>query len=130
MESFKSLARTLVDGAIDGGGITIDLEGNDSVRSAYLVGGAVPTRVISSLGVSRKELVQDVVEWLERVADKLPGHVLGSWQSGSMIYLDVVTVIRGEYHDTEISDLATHLGEIRGELSIGYIYDNGEFTEV
>lgn len=135
--NYKDLARTLVDGALDGGGITIDLDGEQSVSSAYLVGGAVPSRVIRTLGLSHDEIVVDVSNWLWKNAERLPGHVLGSWHDtggyGEVdeIHIDLVTVL-GYYGGLDydaMADIAIALGRVRGEKAVGYIDSDGAYAE-
>jgi hypothetical protein len=131
-----ALAMTLLDGALEGGGITVDRDGLQTVRSSFVVGGVVP-----SLSIFRpvwgdhhgyRNAVGDIKAWLLRHYSTMPGHVFGSWDDGEgNIAFDFVTVLReepGQDHDA-LADVAVALGRIRGEQAVGYINLDGDFAE-
>lgn len=133
--SMGALAMTLLDGALDGGGITVDRDGLQTVRSAFVVGGAVPAlsipRPVYGTG-DYSQAIKDVKSWLYRGEPAMPGHVFGSWDdSNGMIHFDYVTVLREtENIDYDaLADVAVALGRVRGELAVGYIDFNGSFGE-
>lgn len=127
--NYKALATKLVTGAFEGGGITIDLEGNESVREAFIVGGAAPELNVPVQGSKLGQAIEDVARWLESLAGRLPGHVLGSWEYRGKFHFDVVTVIASEQDNEAIEQVAHTLGRARGEMYFGYLSTDQKFSE-
>lgn len=127
MQSKNKLALLLVKGALEGGGITIDLEGEQSVRNAFIIGGA-GTRLRLPAEGDMITLVNAVEAWINRNEARLPGHVLGSWEDEGTMHFDVVTVLAAEADDL-MEDTAYVIAADRGELAYGYINSGGLYSE-